>query len=150
MRQKIVIGSDHGGFGLKEIIVTELKRDGVEVYDLGCFNTTSVHYPEIGRQVAQKVADGEYPRGILICGTGIGMSIIANRINRVRATLCHDQLTAKLSREHNNSNILVLGGRILGIETAKAILEVWLKTDFIGGHHQQRLDMIENYSLSSN
>ncbi len=144
MTKKIIIGSDHGGFELKEIILKELEKLEMEVTDVGCFDNHSVHYPEIGQKVAQKIAKGNFLSGILICGTGIGMSIAANRFENVRATLCHDQLTARFSREHNNSNLLVLGGRVLGVETAKAILEVWLNTEFEGGRHRERLDLIDN------
>ena len=143
MSKKIIIGSDHGGFDLKEIIKKELIRQSFEVEDVGCHNTDSVNYPEIGKSVSQAVASGKVERGILICGTGIGMSITANRYQNIRATLCHDHLTAKLSREHNNSNVLVLGGRLLGDVLALDILDTWLNTPFEGGRHQLRLDMIE-------
>ncbi|PCI23902.1 MAG: ribose 5-phosphate isomerase B [SAR324 cluster bacterium] len=143
MKEKIIIGSDHGGFALKETLRQVLAEKDFDVCDAGCFDTSSIHYPTIGQEVAERIAEGEFARGILICGTGIGMSLAANRVSNVRATLCHDHLTAKLSREHNNSNVLVLGARILGEETALDILQTWLSTEFGGGRHQERLDMIE-------
>lgn len=141
--EKIVIGSDHGGFTLKEILAGELIKKSYEIVDIGCFDQKSVHYPEIGRTAIKQVLSGNCRRGILICGTGIGMSIIANRYQGIRATLCHDHLTAKLSREHNNSNFLVLGGRLLGDVKALDIMDVWLNTEFQGDRHQTRLDMID-------
>lgn len=143
MNQRIIIGSDHAGFKLKEALKAYLAQKGFDVTDVGTHDESSVHYPQYGKAVAQKVHDGEFERGVLICGTGIGMSITANRFNGVRATLCHDVDTAKLSREHNNSNILVLGARVLPKELAEEMLQAWLDTPFAGGRHQERLDMIE-------
>ncbi|MBT4642392.1 MAG: ribose 5-phosphate isomerase B [Deltaproteobacteria bacterium] len=143
MTEKIVIGSDHGGFDLKEKLKEILADLSFEILDMGCFDTSSVHYPEIAQQVSKKIASGEFERGILICGTGIGMSIAANRFPKVRATMCHDHLTARLSREHNNSNILALGARTLGIETVKDILMTWLNTDFTGDRHLTRINMLD-------
>ena len=110
--------------------------------DVGTPDETPVDYPEIGMAVAEKVSTGEIPRGILICGTGIGMSMVANRFPGVRATLCHDLYTARMSREHNDSNVLVLGGRLLGKGIAREIVGVWLEAEFSGGNHQRRLDQI--------
>ena len=143
MEKKIIIGSDHAGFQLKEILIEELKERSFEIIDVGCFNTNSVHYPQIGQEVASRVNSGEFTKGILICGTGIGMSITANRFKNVRAALCHDLLSAKYSREHNDANILVLGERLLGVTTAKEILQIWLNAEFQGGRHQERLKMID-------
>jgi len=143
MKKGIIIGSDHGGFPLKELLRPVLEELSFSVTDAGCYNTTSVNYPEIGKKVSESIASDEFPRGILICGTGIGMSIIANRFQKVRATLCNDHLAAKLSRQHNNSNILVLGARVLGIETAIDILNTWLNTDFDGGRHLERIEMFD-------
>lgn len=143
MADRIIIGSDHGGFDLKEQLKQALTDLNFEIMDVGCFSEASVHYPDIARQVAEKISGGEFDRGILICGTGIGMSLAANRFPKVRATLCHDHLTAKLSKEHNNSNILVMGARVLGIETARDILLTWLNTGFDGGRHQDRIDMLD-------
>lgn len=142
MADQIIIGSDHGGFELKEQLKQTLADLDFDVTDAGCFSSDSVHYPEIAQKVAGKISTDQFSRGILICGTGIGMSVAANRFPKVRAALCHDYLTAKLAREHNNSNILVMGGRVLGIETAKNILEAWLKTDFEGGRHLTRVNML--------
>ncbi|MCP4756336.1 MAG: ribose 5-phosphate isomerase B [Proteobacteria bacterium] len=144
MEKKIIIGSDHAGFSLKEILRETLQTQAYEVFDAGCYDANSVHYPDIARRVSKDVAEGNYPRGILVCGTGIGMSIAANRFKKVRATLCNDHLSARMSREHNDSNILVLGGRVLGVETAHDILETWLRTEFLGGRHLERINMVEN------
>ncbi len=119
-----------------------LRERGVEVLDLGTLDGAPVDYPEIGMAVAEKVSTGAIPRGILICGTGIGMSVVANRFPGVRAALCHDLYTARMSREHNDSNLLVLGGRLLGKGIAREIVGVWLETEFQGGNHQRRLDQI--------
>lgn len=143
MANHIIIGSDHGGFELKEEIKKELGALGFTITDVGCFSPASVHYPEIARKVAEKISEGAFERGILICGTGIGMSLAANRIPGVRAALCHDHLTAKLAREHNNANILALGGRVLGSETAKDILLTWLNTEFAGDRHLTRINMLD-------
>jgi ribose 5-phosphate isomerase B len=139
---KIAIGCDHAGFELKEDLKVYLEGKGVEVVDLGTPDGSPVDYPEIGMAVAEKVSTGAIPRGILICGTGIGMSVVANRFRGVRAALCHDLYTARMSREHNDSNLLVLGGRLLGKGIAREIVGVWLDTDFLGGNHRRRLDRI--------
>lgn len=139
---KIAIGCDHAGFELKEDLRVYLRERGVEVLDLGTPEGAPVDYPEIGMAVAEKVSTGAIPRGILICGTGIGMSVVANRFRGVRATLCHDLYTARMSREHNDSNVLVLGGRLLGKGIAREIVGVWLEAKFLGGNHQRRLDQI--------
>jgi len=139
---KIAIGSDHAGFELKEDLKVYLTGKGVEVIDLGTADGEPVDYPEIGMAVAQKVSTGAISRGILICGTGIGMSVVANRFRGVRAALCHDLYTARMSREHNDSNLLVLGGRLLGKGIAREIAGIWLETGFRGGNHQRRVDQI--------
>jgi len=139
---KIAIGCDHAGFELKEDLRVYLRERGVEVLDLGTPEGAPVDYPEIGMAVAERVSTGAIPRGILICGTGIGMSVVANRFRGVRATLCHDLYTARMSREHNDSNVLVLGGRLLGKGIAREIVGIWLEAEFLGGNHQRRLDQI--------
>jgi ribose 5-phosphate isomerase B len=139
---KIAVGCDHAGFELKEDLRVYLRERGVEVLDLGTPEGAPVDYPEIGMAVAEKVSTGAIPRGILICGTGIGMSLVANRFRGVRATLCHDLYTARMSREHNDSNVLVLGGRLLGKGIAREIVGIWLEAEFLGGNHQRRLDQI--------
>lgn len=143
MEEKIIIGSDHGGFLLKTTLKRYLLDNGYQVEDVGCHDTNSVHYPEIAKEVASKISAGDMERGILICGTGIGMSIAANRFKNVRATLCHDHFSARMSREHNNSNLLVLGGRVIGEEIALDVLATWLSTDFAGGRHLKRINMFD-------
>jgi len=139
---KILIGSDHAGFELKADLRAFLREQNIEVIDLGVEGETPADYPDIGAAVAGKISRGEFERGILICGSGIGMSIVANRYPGVRAALCHDLSTARLSREHNDANLLVLGGRLLGKGLAREILQVWLRSTFQGGNHQRRLDKI--------
>jgi ribose 5-phosphate isomerase B len=140
----IIIGSDHAGFGLKEICKEFLEVSGEhQVTDIGVFGRESYDYPKIAHKVANAVASGQYSRGILICGSGIGMSVTANRHKGVRAALCHDIYSAKLSRLHNNANILAMGERVLGSGIALEILDVFLKTEFEGGRHKARLDQID-------
>lgn len=138
---KIAIGSDHGGFDLKAHLVAKLQLDGHQVIDLGCNSINSVDYPNFADAVCGQVRGGNAECGILICGTGIGMSLAANRYRDIRAALCHDEFTARLSREHNNANVLCLGGRVLGLGVAEAIVEKWLASDFSGGRHQMRVNM---------
>jgi len=135
---KIIIGSDHAGFALKEA----LKKAFHGITDIGAGSEESVDYPDFGARVARAVSSGEFDRGILICGSGIGMSIVANRFPGVRAALCTDTETARLSRMHNDANVLVLAGRRTDPETAVAITTVWLDTPFEGGRHARRLDKI--------
>ena len=139
----IIIGGDHAGYELKEYVKKYLTALNFTVEDRGAFSDASVDYPDIGIQVAQKISSGEYQRGILICGTGIGMSMVANRFPSVRAALCNDLFSAIMSRRHNNANILVMGGRVIGSELAKEIVRVWLETPFEGGRHQKRIDKID-------
>jgi len=139
---KIAIGSDHGGFQLKETVKAYLNENGYDVEDLGCFSGESVDYPDFALKVAEKVASGEFEKGILMCGTGIGISISANKVKGIRAALCHDHLTASLAARHNNANILCMGGRTTGPETAKDIVDAWLNTPFEGGRHKRRLAKI--------
>jgi ribose 5-phosphate isomerase B len=138
----IAIGSDHGGVELKDYLVHTLRSKGIEVEDLGTRGKESVDYPDFGRMVALKVAKGGADRGILICTNGIGMSMLANKFPGIRAALVHDVRGAQMSREHNNSNILVLGGGVTEKSLAEQILEVWLETPFAGGRHQRRIDKI--------
>lgn len=140
----IIIGSDHAGYDLKEVCKAYLLQSGVHrVTDVGVFNKDSSDYPRIAKEVAGAVGRGEYDRGVLICGSGIGMSITANRFKRVRAALCHDLYSAKMSRLHNDANVLTMGGRIVGPGVALEILDVFLKTEFEGGRHKKRLDLID-------
>jgi ribose 5-phosphate isomerase B len=138
----IALGSDHAGFAAKEYLKTLLMEDGLASRDFGCFNEQSVHYPDFGYAVAQAVMKGECARGILICGTGIGMSIVANKFPCIRAALCHDTFTAACSREHNDANILVMGSRVLSREQMSEITRIWLNTPFAGGRHAERLAII--------
>ncbi|OGI18893.1 MAG: ribose 5-phosphate isomerase B [Candidatus Melainabacteria bacterium RIFCSPHIGHO2_02_FULL_34_12] len=142
--KKIAIGADHAGFELKEKIKNVLHEMGYEVVDLGTNSTDSVDYPLIAKSVATHVAGKNPDKGILICGTGIGMSIAANKVRGIIAANCYDAETAKLSRQHNNSNILTLGGRTTTFDTAKDIVKVWLETDFEGGRHQRRIQEIRD------
>ncbi len=140
---RIGLACDHGGFELKEELKAFLKSVHVEPVDMGTFTEDSVDYPDFGILVAEKVSNGELERGILICGTGIGMSIIANKFPGVRAALVNDLYSSRCSREHNDSNILVMGGRIVGRDLAKEIVKVWLETPFAGGRHKRRLEKVE-------
>ena len=140
---QIGLACDHGGFELKEELKAFLRSIDIEPIDMGTFTEDSVDYPDFGVLVAEKVSRGELERGILICGTGIGMSIIANKFPRVRAALVNDLYSSRCSREHNDSNILVIGGRIVGRDLAKEIVKVWLDTPFAGGRHKRRLEKIE-------
>ncbi|PID29473.1 MAG: ribose 5-phosphate isomerase B [Candidatus Cloacimonadota bacterium] len=143
MNRKIYLGSDHGGFELKEKLVGYLISQGYDVVDLGTRSTDSVNYPEFGRKVAEHVLkDG--CMGVIVCGTGLGISIAANRIKGIRAALCHSVEYAKLAREHNNANILALGGRFTEDILAFDILDTFLETNFEGGRHQARVDDIDN------
>lgn len=144
MAEKIFIGSDHGGYKLKNDIITYLKDKAYEVVDLGCETEDSCDYPPIAQAVAKAVLEHN-ARGILVCGTGIGMSISANRFEGVRASLCSDTFSARMTRAHNNSNILCLGQRVVGTGLALDIVESWLVTPFEGGRHQRRIDMIERF-----
>lgn len=139
----IVMGSDHAGYALKEFIKNYLTASNFEVEDCGAFSEDSVDYSDFGIKVAEKIASGDFNRGILVCGTGLGMSMVANRFKNVRAALCSDIFSAMMSRQHNDSNILVLGGRVIGEELAKEIVHVWLKTPFEGGRHQKRIEKFD-------
>ena len=139
---KIAVGSDHGGFEFKQLIIKFLHEIGQDVDDMGCHDTQSVDYPDFADKVCARVQSGKCERGILICGTGIGMSISANRHRDIRAALCHESYTARMSREHNNANVLCLGGRVLGQEIALDVVGTWLETEFTGGRHQRRLDKL--------
>ena len=141
--EKIIIGCDHAGFELKNKIIEYLKNKGYEVYDNGCYSKEAVDYPIIAKKTAQMVADKNYDKGILICGSGVGMCITANKTKGIRAVVCSDTTTAKFSRLHNNSNILCFGQRIIGEQSAYDICEIWLNTDFEGQRHLKRISLIE-------
>ncbi|UFS69257.1 ribose 5-phosphate isomerase B [Geomonas sp. RF6] len=138
----IVLGSDHGGLELKEEIKSLLGEMGLPCEDLGTNGSESVDYPEFGERVARRVSEGGAEKGILVCGTGIGMSIVANKIPGIRAALVTDTFMARMAKEHNNANILVLGGRVLEISLAREMVRTWLEATFEGGRHQGRLDKI--------
>ena len=140
----IAIGSDNGGFELKELIIRHLEEQGVDVNDMGCYDKSSCDYPVYGRAVAKAVADGSCEKGIVICTTGIGISITANKVKGIRAALCADTLSAKLTRLHNDANVLALGAGIVGPNLAVEIVDTFLNTDFSGEErHQRRIDGIE-------
>jgi len=142
---RIIIGADHAGFSLKEALKPFLEDRGFFVADVGTDSEDSVDYPDFGKKVAEAVSTGLFPRGILICGSGIGMSIVANRFPAVRGALCLDAETARLSRLHNDSNVLVLAGRKTAPEIAKNILQTWLDTPFEGGRHKMRLEKMAGW-----
>lgn len=142
---KLVVGSDHAGYTMKEYLKDFLYQEGWVVEDRGTTSLKRVDYPCFAREVAQAVSSGKFERGILICGTGIGMSITANKVPGIRAALCHDPVSARLSRNHNDANILALGERIIGQEVAQEIVRVWLKAPFFGGRHQERIFMLEKW-----
>lgn len=140
---KVAIGSDHAGLELKEEIIRLLSDMKFECIDYGTNGVQSVDYPDFGDRVSREVSAGNVDRGILICGTGIGMSIVANKFPNIRASLCNELFSARMSRRHNDANILVIGGRIVGKDLAKAIVKVWFNTEFEGGRHQNRLHKIK-------
>lgn len=137
---KISIGCDHGGYALKEHIKAYLEEKGHELLDCGTYSTESCDYPDFGRAAAQAVADGKCERGIVICTTGIGISIAANKVKGVRCALCTETWTAEMTRRHNNSNVLAMGAGVVGPNLAKEIVKTFLATDFEGGRHQRRVD----------
>lgn len=136
--KKIAIASDHAGFGLKNALVSFLTKEGYEVLDLGTNGDASVDYPDFADKLSASIGDGDAPRGVLVCGTGIGISIAANRHRHIRAALCHDSTDARLSREHNDANVIALGARTMGEETALDCLKVFLETPFDGGERHAR------------
>lgn len=140
----IAIGSDHGGFELKAHIMKHLEESGVSFKDFGCYDENSVDYPDIAKKVGNAVTAGECESGILICGTGIGMSIAANKIKGIRAALCSDVYSAKMTKQHNNANIICLGGRVTGRELACMMVDTWLGEKFLGERHQKRIDKIHD------
>lgn len=138
----LAIGCDHGGFELKNHIISYLKEKGFEIKDFGTYDENSVDYPDIAKKVCDSIVEGECERGILVCGTGIGMSIAANKVKGIRAAMCTDVYSAKMTKQHNNTNVLCLGGRVTGRELAFMICDTWLNEEFMGGRHQNRIDKI--------
>ena len=140
----IALGSDHGGYGLKQEVMKHLTEKGIEFKDYGCYSEESCDYPVYGKAVAEAVANGECEQGIIICGTGIGISIAANKIPGIRAALCHDCFSAQATREHNDANILAMGARVVGPGLALKIVDIFLETPFSGDErHVRRISMIE-------
>ncbi len=139
---KIAIGCDHGGFNLKTEIIKHLKAKNIELKDFGTYTVDSCDYPDIAKEVAKEVAKREFDFGILVCGTGIGISIAANKVPGIRAALCHDTFSAHATREHNNANILTLGERVVGVGLALDIVDTFLNSKFQGERHQRRIDKI--------
>ncbi|HHW37748.1 MAG TPA: ribose 5-phosphate isomerase B [Bacillales bacterium] len=142
---KVAIASDHGGIHIRAEIMNLMQEMGIEYEDFGCECSTSVDYPDYALPVAEKVASGEFDRGILICGTGIGMSISANKVKGIRCALVHDVFSAKATREHNDSNMLAMGERVIGPGLAREIAKTWLTTEFEGGRHLNRITKIADY-----
>ncbi|MEA3429341.1 MAG: ribose 5-phosphate isomerase B [Thermodesulfobacteriota bacterium] len=142
-KTQIVTGSDHAAYQLKEKIKAYLIEKGMDVNDVGTYSEASVDYVDFGIKVSTMVSTGKYKRGILLCGTGLGMSMVANKFPHVRAALCNDLFSAIMSRRHNDSNILVMGGRVVGEELAREIVRVWLETPFEGGRHQLRINKFD-------
>jgi len=140
---KVIIGCDHAGFSLKTQVKALLENLGHTVEDAGCHSEDSVDYPVYGKVVATGVAKGEFAKGILICGSGLGMSMVANRFPGVRAALCNDLYSALLSRQHNDANVLVMGGRLIGGDLAEEIVRTWLTTEFEGGRHEGRIAQLD-------
>lgn len=140
---KITIGSDHGAVALKDEVKLVLKELGnIEVTDVGTFGTDSVDYPDIAQKVCADVTSCKADRGIVLCGTGLGISIAANKIKGIRCALCHDVYSARMSREHNDANVLAMGGRVIGLGHAAEIVRVWINSSFVGGRHERRLNKI--------
>jgi ribose 5-phosphate isomerase B len=143
MFMKYFIGTDHAGFEVKPFVIEYLQKKGIEVEDLGCYSNESVDYPDYAHKVAEAVLANPGTKGILICGSGIGMSLAANKHKGIRAALCHDYYTAAMARRHNDANILCFGARIVGLGEIESILEGWLNNEFEGGRHERRVKKID-------
>lgn len=140
---KIVIGCDHGGFELKEVLKKHLEEKGFDITDVGCYDTNSVDYPDIALSACTKVTSGECSWGVLVCGTGIGISIAANKIDGIRCALVSNEYSAEMTKRHNNANMLAFGGRVTGPDLAKNIIDAYIAAEFEGGRHQSRIDKIK-------
>jgi len=140
---EIAIGADHGGFELKKVIVAFLEKNHYKFKDFGVYSGERVDYPILAKELANQVAEGVFQKGIIICGSGLGVAIAANKVKGIRAVTCHDTYSAKMSRAHNNANILTMGGRVIGPDLACDIVKIWLESEFEGGRHQKRIDMLE-------
>ena len=139
---KMIIGCDHGGFELKNEIIAHLEKKGIEVTDVGTYSTDSCNYPDYARAVCQRIQSGEFELGILVCGTGIGISMAANKHNGIRAACCSDTFSARMTRMHNDANVLCMGGRVVGPGLACDMVDLFIETKFEGGRHQARVDLI--------
>lgn len=139
---KVIIGSDHFGFDLKEVIKEHIESKGIEVVDIGVHDKTPIDYPDIGVALAERIASGEFERGILICGTGIGMAIVANKVPGVRAAVCHDVYSAERARKSNNAQVMTMGAQIVGPELAKKLVDIWLESEFQGGRSLPKVEKI--------
>lgn len=139
---KVVIGSDHGGFELKEVLKAHLKTKGFDITDVGAYDTNSVDYPDIAEKACEEVVSGNCAWGVLVCGTGIGISIAANKIKGIRCALVANEYSAEMTKRHNNANMLAFGGRVTGPDLAKNIVDAYIKAEFEGGRHQNRIDKI--------
>lgn len=139
---KVAVGCDHGGFVLKDAVISTLEELGAQVVDMGTYSTASVDYPVYGKKVADAVASGECDLGVVMCGTGIGISIAANKVKGIRAAVVTDEFMAEMTRRHNNANIIALGGRVITPEKAKSLVKAWYTAEFEDGRHQKRIDMI--------
>ena len=142
---KYFIGTDHAGFAVKPFIIEYLQKKGIEVEDLGTYSSESVDYPDFAHKVAEAVLANEGTKGILVCGSGIGMSLAANKHKGIRAALCHNAYTAEMARRHNDANILCFGERVVGVGVIESILESWLTHEFEGGRHERRVKKIDNF-----
>ncbi len=139
---KVAVGCDHGGFVLKDAVISTLEELGAQVVDFGTYSTESVDYPVYGKKVADAVASGECDLGVVMCGTGIGISIAANKVKGIRAAVVTNEFMAEMTRRHNNANVIALGGRVITPEEAKVLVKAWYTAQFEGGRHQKRIDMI--------
>ncbi|MDD5367980.1 MAG: ribose 5-phosphate isomerase B [Anaerolineaceae bacterium] len=139
---KIIIASDHIGRPLKDVVVQHLKNRGHEPVDLGVHSDSPVDYPDVGQELAERIARGEYERGILVCGTGIGMAIVANKVPGVRAAVCHDPYSAERARKSNDAQVMTLGSQVIGSEVAKALVDIWLAAEFAGGRSAAKVEKI--------
>lgn len=142
---KVIITADHAGMTVRNVVKELLEEMGIDYEDTGCSCESSVDYPDYALPAAERIADGEFDRGIFICGTGIGMSIAANKVKGIRCALTHDMYSAKLTRQHNDSNVLALGERVIGPDLAREVARVWLETEFQGGRHENRIGKIGTY-----
>ena len=142
--KKIIIGCDHGGLDLKNEIISHLNKRGIEVTDVGTYTTDSCNYPDYACALCARIQSGEFERGILVCGTGIGMSIAANKHNGIRAACCSDTFSAKMTRMHNDANVLCLGGRVVGVGLALDMVDLFVDTEFEGGRHSSRVQMLQD------